>query len=541
MFDYIVVGAGSAGCIVAARLSEDRGISVLLIETGSSYGGVTVDMPAAMAYPLTNKQLVWTFETGPEPQLNGRHITHVRGKLLGGSSSVNGMVYVRGNRRDFDGWAATGLPDWDFDHCLPYFKRLETFEGGDARYRGAEGPVRIVQAAADHPLYNAFLSAGQQAGERLNSDYNGQSQEGVTRYQANIDNGRRASTAHAYLRPAKGRRNLTVQTGMTVTRTVFSGRRAIGVEIAGADGMVRQIEASAEVIICAGAYNSPHLLLLSGIGDADRLSALDVPVIAHVPGVGHGLEDHPAAQVAYRSPAGTSPVTNMGPFRKLAIGAQWLLTRSGLGATNFWEVGAFIKSAPETDFADIQHEFCPMLGDLAGGEVNVADGFQYAVNLMRPRSRGAVTLKSRNPAHPPSIVTNYLSHPDDRRDLMAAIRKTDEIVQQSAWDSLRRDPIVEGGLRNLSDPDLSQWLSSNVGTQYHPSSTCRMGVDDRSVTDDQGRVHGVDGLRVIDASVMPHITSGNLNCPTMMIAEKLVDRVRGRATLSPLTDSARRQ
>ena len=539
VFDYIVVGAGSSGCIVAARLSEDSSVSVLLIESGPNDRKVTVRMPAAMAYPLTNERLVWSYETGPEPQLNGRHIHHVRGKLLGGSSSINGMVYVRGNRSDFDGWAKSGLAGWDYASCLPYFKRLESFKGGDPAYRGSEGPVAIVRAAADHPLYEAFLAAGQQAGERYNEDYNGEEQEGVTIYQANIDRGRRASTAHAYLRPASRRPNLTIVTGLTVDRVAFSGRRAIGAELTDADGTRRYIEARAEVILCAGAYGSPHLLLLSGIGDADHLRKHGVAVVAHVPGVGRGLEDHPAAQVGYRAPAGTSPVTGMGALRKLSIGARWLFLRSGMGATNFYEVGAFLKSADASNIADIQHEFCPMLGDFAGGEVKVEDGFQYAVNLMRPRSRGALTLASANPAERPRIVNNYLSDPDDRHDLMMALRKTDEIIQQPAWDKIRGEPLVPGGLRKLNDADLSLWLSANVSTQYHPASTCRMGRDDESVTDDEGRVHNVEGLRVIDASILPHVTSGNLNCPTMMLAEKLVDRVRGRPPLPALPVSVK--
>lgn len=532
-YDYVIIGAGAAGSVVAARLAEDAGLRILVLEAGPSDNSLYVRMPAALSYPLTDPKRIWSFDTGPEPALDGRMLTHVRGKMLGGSGSLNGMVFVRGNPRDFDNWAAQGLLNWSYAHCLPYFKRLESFDQGANQYRGGDGPMRITTLPADRPIFGAFLEAGQQAGHALNPDYNSFRQEGVHAYQANIDHGVRASGGRAYLRPALRNVDVELQLNALVHRIVFDGKRAIGVDVE-IDGAISRVEAEREVLLCGGAFNSPHVLLLSGIGPRAQLAQHGVPCQIDLPGVGQGLEDHPAVSVRYRaSKKGVSPAVDLNPLQTGLIGLQWLLFRSGLGATNLWETGAFFKSRDDVDYANIQHEFLPMLGELMHGKVNVEEGFQYQTCLMRPQSRGSVTLNSNDPRRLPKVVLNYLADPQDRRDLIDGVRHTDEIVQQRAWDDIRGEAL-NPNLRKQSDDDILAWLKSAIGTQYHPCRSCRMGTDEMSVVDATGRVHGADGLRVIDASIMPRITSGNLHSPTTMIAEKLSDEVRGRPPLPAL-------
>jgi len=533
-YDYIVVGAGAAGSVVAARLGENRSLRILVLEAGPSDNSIFVRMPAALSYPLTDARRIWSFETGPEAALDGRSMTHVRGRMLGGSGSLNGMVYVRGNPRDFDTWAAAGLPDWSYAHCLPYFKKLEHYDRGENDYRGGGGPMAITTLKADLPVFQAFLAAGQEAGLRLNADYNAFAQEGVHPYQANIDNGVRASGGRAYLRPALSRGNIALKLNALVRRVTLSGKRATGVEYE-VRGTVERAEAEREVILCGGAFNSPHLLLLSGIGPRAELAELGISDGVDVPGVGKGLVDHIAVSVKYRARRrGVSPAVDLNKLRMAMIGARWLFFRTGLGATNLWEVGTFFRSSDKVDYANIQHEFLPMLGELMHGKVNIEEGFQYQTCLMRPRSRGAVTLRSADPKVLPNIVLNYLSDREDQRELIDGVRRTDEMIQQPAWNDIRGEAITPG-LRKQSDEALLAWLKQNIGTQYHPCSSCRMGTDDMAVVDSEGRVRDVAGLRVVDASVMPQITSGNLHCPTTMIAEKLSDRILGKTTpLAPI-------
>ena len=531
-YDYIVVGSGAAGSIVAARLAEQPGVQILVLEAGPTDFNLYVRMPAAMSYPLTDKRRVWEFQTGPEPGLDGRELTHLRGKMLGGSGSLNGMVYVRGNPLDYDRWHDGGATGWSFADCLPYFKRLESYDKGENEYRGGSGPIKIKTLDTDLPMFDAMLEAGQQAGHQLTSDYNAFRQEGVHRYQANIDNGIRASGGRQYLRPAIKRGNVELELGTLVTKVLFEGKRAVGVELL-SHGERRSVRANREVILCGGTFNSPQLLLLSGVGPKEELARHGIDSVRHLPGVGKGLTDHPAVSVQYRaSRPGVSPAVGMTIFGMAAIGARWLFLRSGLGATNMWEVGTFFRSSDQVEYADIQHEFLPMLGELMHGEVKIEAGFQYQTCLMRPKSRGEVSLASSDPRAHPKILTNFLQHPEDRRDLANAVRHTDEIAQQKAWDDMRGDAVVPG-LRTMSDDDLNSWMNAHIGTQYHPCSTCRMGNDDGSVVDTDGRVHELEGLRVIDASIFPSITSGNLHCPVMMVAEKLSDRLLGKTPLTP--------
>lgn len=529
-YDYIIVGSGAAGSIVAARLAADVHLSILLIEAGGSDFSVYVKMPAAMAYPVSNPKRIWDYTTGPEPHLDNRHISHVRGRMLGGSTSLNGMVFVRGNKRDYDGWAAQGLPGWDYAHCLPYFKRLETFNAGANAYRGGEGPIKVTTLPARLPVFQAFLRAGREAGYKVNPDYNAAEQDGLHIGQANIENGIRGSTSRQYLRPAMTRGTITLMTGALVNKVVFDGKRAVGVEFTHR-GETLTIHADREVILCGGSINSPQLLLLSGIGAPDDLRTHGIPVVAAVPGVGQNLQDHVSSWIRYRTTRpGISPVVNITSFGKLRIGLEWMFFRSGLGTSHLWEVGTFFKSSDNIEYCNIQHEFLPMITEMVDGKAKIRDGFQYLVCLMRPSSRGRVALTSSNPRTHPSIVFNYLSTPEDRQQMMAAMRTTDEIIQQPAWDDMRGEAL-EPGIRKMDDAKLMAYLRQSAGTQYHPSSTCRMGVDDLSVVDGEGRVHGVDNLRVIDASILPAVTSGNISCPTMMVAEKLSDAVLGRPLL----------
>lgn len=450
----------------------------------------------------------------------------MRGKLLGGSSSINGMVFVRGNAKDFDGWAEAGLNEWSYDKVLPYFKKMEDFDGGPDEYRAAGGPLRITTSQAKGRIFEAYLEAGRQYGLAYNPDYNGRVQEGVHKYQATIDAGTRGSTDHAYLRTAAGRDNLQIMTNAVATRIVFDGNAATGVKL-DVGGKTVNVTARQEVILSAGAYQSPHLLMHSGIGDADHLREIGIDLVVHLPGVGQNLQDHPCVALGYTSRVkGVSPAVGMSLFRKAKIGAEWLFRKQGLGTSNFWETGAFFKSSDTAGYADIQHEFIPMIGDFTHGSQELGDGFLYQVCLMRPRSRGRLRLASANPKAAPDIFHNYLSHPDDLRDLREGVRRTEDMIAQPAWDSIRSSEW--GTYRaGMTDDELESWIRHTASTQYHPCGTCAMGSDELAVTDQQGRVRGVNRLRVIDASILPAETSGNLNGPTIMAAEKLSDDVLG--------------
>ncbi|QIB41281.1 choline dehydrogenase (plasmid) [Rhizobium oryzihabitans] len=525
-YDYIVVGAGSAGCVVANRLTEDGTRSVLLLEAGPRDGSIIMRMPAALGLPLESTKYNWAYKSEPEPGLNGRISDQHRGRVLGGSSSINGMVFVRGNPLDYEGWAARGLPKWSYAHVLPYFKKMETFEKGGNEYRGATGPLHVHQCRAENPLYEAFLAAGQDFGLPLSTDQNGFQQEGVNRAQASVRNGVRESTAVAYLRPAEGRRNLAIVTGATVTRLIMDGSTIQGVEYE-IGGVVKKAMAGKEVVLSAGAFDTPKILMLSGIGDTDTLKAHDIACRVHLPGVGRDLQDHVAVAIQYTTTKSVSPTKQLSKLGRPFVGLRWLLTKAGLGASNYFEVGAFFRGNDTVSYPNIEHEFLPMIGEFYRGEARVLDGFQYFTSVMRPKSRGRVSLRSADPKAAPKIEIGFLTEDADLNEMIEGVKKTREIIRQKSWDPLRGREVTPSADIS-SDKDLAAWIRQNAGTAYHPVATCRMGNDEMAVTDQDGCVHGVSGLRIADASLMPALTTGNTNAPTIMIGEKIADAILGR-------------
>jgi choline dehydrogenase len=531
-FDYIVIGAGSAGCVMANRLSEDAGTSVLLLEAGGKDSSMFIHMPASAALAARDPKITWGFQTDPEPYLDDRTVDEIRGRVLGGSSSVNGMVANRGNPRDYDGWAANGLPDWSFAHCLPYFRKMETFDRGADDYRGGDGPQHIETCPADNPLDQTFVAAGREAGYPYTEDQNGRQHEGFHIAQRFTRNGKRWSTAAGYLKPVLSRPNLTLQTQTQVHRVVFDGKRAVGVEV-GHQGVVETVEAEREVILCGGAISSPQVLLLSGVGDAQHLSEHEMPVVAHVPSVGRHMEDHLIVPIQYTTSKPVSVARKLGQLGRWSLGLQWLLFKKGLGTTNFCETGCFFPSTDDAPYADMQHEFYALRAGIGDSESSAAEGFMFSMGLMRPDSRGRVKLKSANPTDHPSFRFNYLEAADDCKRMIEGVRRTREMVHQSAWDRYRGEEVTPGP-QIKSDDEILAWIREVGSTEFHPCSTCRMGTDEGSVTDSEGRVHEVEGLRVVDASIMPNNVTANLNAPVIMIAEKIADRVRGKTPLEPL-------
>ncbi len=529
-YDFIVIGSGSAGAVMAGRLAESGKHRILLIEAGPRDNSIYIRMPAALGVPLIDDRFNWYYHTQPEPWLDGRQIYEARGRVLGGSSSINGMNWVRGNPGDYDNWAASGCEGWSFAEVLPYFRRSETFDRGESDFRGGSGPMRIETCRAENPLYHAFLEAAGEYGLCFTEDHNAYRQEGCHITQRNVHGGVRWSTSRAYLDPHAGQAALEVWTGTLVTRIRFEGRRAVGVTCL-RNGAEEIVEAEREVILCAGAINSPHLLMLSGVGDEEVLRAHDIAPVAHLPFVGRHLTDHVAAPVQYRARKEVSVARHLKPARRLWLGLQWSLARRGLGATNFFEVGAFFRTASEIGMPNIQHEFVPLLGELQHGSVQLENGFQYFLSLMRPRSEGRVLLTSRDPTAHPAFTFNYLEAESDCRQVVAAIRLTRDMIAQPAWDELRGEEVSPGA-DIQSDTEIMGWLRQTAGTNYHPCCTCRMGTDENSVVTTEGLVHGLEALRVVDASIMPEIVSGNLNAPIIMMAEKIADAVLGRPPLS---------
>ena len=534
-FDYVVVGAGSAGCVLAARLTEDPDARVLLLEAGpvDHAWDWRLHMPAALAYPLKGKTYNWHYQSEPEPFLDGRRIYCPRGRVLGGSSSINGMAYVRGHARDYDRWAQAGLQGWDYAHLLPYFRRAETRDRGPDAYRGGDGPLRVATGAGRNPLYRAFIEAGRQAGYPVTADMNGCQQEGFGAMDRTTHRGRRWSAAKAYLRPALKRPNLVLHTRALATRIRFEGLRASGVDYA-LGGQLRHARASREVILAGGAINSPQLLLLSGVGPADQLTELGVPVVADRKGVGRNLQDHMEIYVQH---ACTQPISLYGSERvgkKLWIGAKWLFLGSGIGASNQFEAGGFIRSAAGVEHPDLQYHFLPIAINYDGSNPYPGHGFQAHVGPMRPTSAGRIQLRSADPREPPSILFNYMATEGDRREMRAAVRLTREVFAQKAFDPYRGAELAPGP-DVQTDAEIDAFVRAHAESAYHPSCSCKMGPDSdpMAVVDAECRVMGVEALRVVDASVMPSIPSCNLNAPTIMLAEKAADLIRGRPPLPP--------
>ena len=530
-YDYIIIGAGSAGCVLANRLTEDRGVSALVIEAGPQDFNIFIRMPSAFAYPLAGTKFNWHYETEPEPFMDNRVMHCPRGRVIGGSSSINGMVYIRGHAFDYDAWAARpGLENWSYFDCLPYFKKSETrLKGGDA-YRGSAGPLYATTGACKNPLYRAFIEAGRQAGYPVTEDMNGYQQEGLGPMDMTVYKGKRWSAALAHLRPAEKRGHVTVKDRSLVSKINFEGRRAVGVTYS-RSGTTYSARALREVIVCGGAINSPQILMLSGIGNADELKKFDIPIVQHLPGVGENLQDHIETYVQYRCKQPVTLYSTQNPIAKLKIGVEWILTQRGLGATNHFESGGFIRSAAGVRHPDLQYHFLPMAVSYDGSSPATDHGYQTHIGPMRPKSRGTVKLRSADPRKHPRIRFNYMQAEQDRKEMRAAIRLTREILSQKAFDPYRAEELAPGPAVE-SDADIDAFIRTKAESAYHPSCTCRMGTDDMAVVDGAGRVHGVEGLRVVDASIMPDVVSGNLNVPTIMLAEKLADVIRGRPALA---------
>ncbi len=530
--DFVIIGSGSAGSAMAYRLSEDGKHSVIVIEFGGSDAGPLIQMPSALSIPLNMSLYDWGFASEPERHLGGRVLATPRGKVIGGSSSINGMVYVRGHAHDFDHWAEQGASGWGFADVLPYFKRMEDNQGGEDGWRGHGGPLHVQRGLRSNPLYGAFVEAGRQAGFELTDDYNGSKQEGFGAMEQTIRGGRRWSTANAYLRPALKRKNVSLVKGFA-RRVIIENQRATGVEIE-VRKQIQVIKARREVVVAASSINSPKILMLSGIGPGAHLQENGIQVVADRPGVGRNLQDRLELYIQQES---TRPITLnsvLNPFSKALIGAQWLFFKSGLGATNHFEAAAFVRSRAGIDYPDIQYHFIPAAVRYDGKSAAKSHGFQAHVGPMRSKSRGSVTLRSPDPYAKPMIRFNYMSHPDDWSDFRHCIRLTREIFGQKAFDDFRGKEISPGS-HVQSDDELDAFIRDHVESAYHPCGTCRMGrADDlTSVVDPECRVIGVEGLRVADSSIFPRVTNGNLNAPSIMTGEKASDHILGRTPLAP--------
>jgi choline dehydrogenase len=526
-YDYIIVGAGSAGCVLANRLSEDPKTKVLLLETGGSDKSIFIQMPTALSIPMNTKKYAWQFETTPEPYLNNRRMHCPRGKVLGGSSSINGMVYVRGHAKDFDEWQASGADGWSYANCLPYFKKAESWTYGGDDYRGADGPLGVNNGnKMQNPLYRAFIDAGVEAGYFETTDYNGAQQEGFGAMHMTVKDGRRASTANAYLRPAMTRPNLTVVTHALVHKVLLEGKTAVGVRYE-KGGRINDIAANKEVILSAGSIGSPHLLQLSGIGAKDTLEDADIACLHELPGVGQNLQDHLEFYFQFKC---LQPITLNGKldwWSKLKIGVKWILSRHGLGATNHFESCGFIRSKAGVEWPDMQYHFLPAAMRYDGKEAFAGHGFQVHIGHNKPKSKGQVKVMSNSPYHAPQITFNYLQHTDDIEGFRDCVKLTREIINQPAFDRFRGDEI-QPGLHVQTDEQIDTFVRSHVESAYHPSCSCKMGKDEMAVVDDKTRVIGIKNLRVVDSSIFPTIPNGNLNAPTIMVAERAADLIKGR-------------
>ena len=555
-YDFIIVGGGSAGSALASRLSADPANRVLVLEAGRpDYPwDVFIHMPAALTFPIGSRFYDWGYNSEPEPHLHNRRVYHARGKVLGGSSSINGMIFQRGNPMDYERWAADpGMQDWDYAHCLPYFKRMENCLAGGDEFRGTSGPLVLERGPATNPLFQAFFTAAEQAGYPRTKDVNGYQQEGVAAFDRNVHRGRRLSAAGAYLHPVMNRPNLTVQTRAFVNRILFEGKRAVGVEYgygglaggsggsprpsvaggSGGSGTARQTVYGKEIVLCGGAINTPQVLQLSGVGNAAELQALGINVVADLPGVGANLQDHLEVYVQYACKKPVSMQPALAVWKRPFIGAQWLFLRSGPGATNHFEGGGFLRSNDEVAYPNLMFHFLPVAIRYDGSSPAGGHGYQVHVGPMYSDARGTVKITSTDPRVHPALRFNYLSTDQDRREWVEAIRVARRILNQQAMTEFN-DGEISPGPSVESDEEILNWVADDAETALHPSCTAKMGTGPDAVLDPASmRVHGLDGLRVVDASAMPYITNGNIYAPTMMMAEKSADLILGNTPAAP--------
>lgn len=531
-YDYIIVGAGSAGCVLANRLTEDPDVKVLVIEFGGSDKSIIIQMPSAFSLPMNTKKFNWHYETEPEPYLDGRRLHCPRGKVLGGSSSINGLVYIRGHAYDFDEWESLGAKNWGYRNCLPYFRKAESFKFGGDDYRGSEGPLSTNNGNnMQNPLYGAWVEAGTQAGYIKTDDTNGYMQEGFGAMHMTVKNGVRWSTANAYLRPAMARPNLSVITNAMSRKLVLDGKRVVGVEYE-QNGVVHTVRCTREVIVSSGPIGSPHLLQRSGIGPANVLRNAGIEVKHDLPGVGENLQDHAEIYIQFECKEPVSLNSKMGLFSKAMIGLRWLLFKDGLGASNHFEAGGFIRSAKGLRWPDIQFHFLPAAMRYDGDKPFKGHGFMVLTGPNKPKSRGYVRVRSADPYQHPEIRFNYLEREEDREGFRRCVRLTREVIGQQAMDSFRGVELAPGP-NVKTDAEIDAFVRANMESTMHPCGSCKMGEDSLAVVDSELRVHGLQGVRVVDSSVFPTEPNGNLNAPTIMLAERAADLIRGREMLAP--------